>query len=378
MQFHEYVNYRNRIAKLGDRDDPRVSAFKRMTAAEARLTILEGCDVKQRDDFERAIEVMAEHWWVERDRPFYNVWPIAEQLAREVKLDVRFSAVKIPFEALLLRFARGHEPHGLAAAMLFWEPTQPIVGFVGFVLGRSDWFVGTYHYDSNECVETWLRDIESVWVASDWRSKAEAGESAHLHLISLMVRLVVFIGLTANDHDFITPVILSKDQAKYDSTDDVEVKKWLEDRAARRAGRGFDVGKQLQAEREASPHWRNPHLCLFWTGEGRTKPIIQMRRGAIVQRVSMADVPTGYLGPETDEESVYSEATPRESISKARRFAIFQRDGYRCRLCGRSAEDGATLHVDHRVPLAKGGSNEDDNLWTACDDCNLGKSDTVL
>jgi 5-methylcytosine-specific restriction endonuclease McrA len=34
--------------------------------------------------------------------------------------------------------------------------------------------------------------------------------------------------------------------------------------------------------------------------------------------------------------------------------------------------------IRSQVPLAKGGSNEDDNLWTLCDHCNLGKSDTVL
>jgi 5-methylcytosine-specific restriction endonuclease McrA len=55
-----------------------------------------------------------------------------------------------------------------------------------------------------------------------------------------------------------------------------------------------------------------------------------------------------------------------------------KRDGYRCQLCGNSQEGGAKLHIDHRTPLAKGGSNEDDNLWTLCEDCNLGKSDRDL
>lgn len=157
------------------------------------------------------------------------------------------------------------------------------------------------------------------------------------------------------------------------------MKKWLEDRAARVMGRGFDVCRQLELERERSPHWRNPHPCLFWIGPGRTEPIIKMRSGAVIQRVSMAEVPTGYLGPETDEEDILApEKTPRESVSKSRRFEVFKRDGYKCRLCGRSQSDGVTLHVDHRIPLAKGGANEDENLWTLCDDCNLGKSDRDL
>ena len=36
----------------------------------------------------------------------------------------------------------------------------------------------------------------------------------------------------------------------------------------------------------------------FWTGEGRTKPVIKTRSDAIIQSVSMVEVPTGYLGPE--------------------------------------------------------------------------------
>lgn len=55
------------------------------------------------------------------------------------------------------------------------------------------------------------------------------------------------------------------------------------------------------------------------------------------------------------------------------RFRVFQRDGYRCQICGRSAQDGATLEVDHKVPRSKGGSNDIDNLWTLCFECNRGK-----
>jgi 5-methylcytosine-specific restriction endonuclease McrA len=47
-------------------------------------------------------------------------------------------------------------------------------------------------------------------------------------------------------------------------------------------------------------------------------------------------------------------------------------------MCGARAEDGAALHVDHRVTVAKGGINDDENLWTLCDRCNLGKADLDL
>lgn len=68
----------------------------------------------------------------------------------------------------------------------------------------------------------------------------------------------------------------------------------------------------------------------------------------------------------------------RPKMPSNRRFRILRRDNFRCRLCGRSADDGAELHIDHKMPLAKGGANGDENLWTLCGDCNVGKSDDIV
>ena len=62
----------------------------------------------------------------------------------------------------------------------------------------------------------------------------------------------------------------------------------------------------------------------------------------------------------------------RQAISKKRRFEIFKRDHFECQYCG-ATPPGVVLHVDHVVAVAMGGGNEDDNLVTACLDCNLGK-----
>lgn len=62
----------------------------------------------------------------------------------------------------------------------------------------------------------------------------------------------------------------------------------------------------------------------------------------------------------------------RRPISKRLRFEVLHRDGFRCRYCGTSG-DGTILHIDHVTAVANGGSNDIDNLVTACIDCNLGK-----
>lgn len=65
----------------------------------------------------------------------------------------------------------------------------------------------------------------------------------------------------------------------------------------------------------------------------------------------------------------------RTNVPKGLRHEVFKRDGYRCVECGARVDDGATLHIDHIIPVSKGGSNELDNLQTLCSDCNLNKSD---
>jgi hypothetical protein len=62
----------------------------------------------------------------------------------------------------------------------------------------------------------------------------------------------------------------------------------------------------------------------------------------------------------------------RKSIGKKTRFEVFKRDGFTCQYCG-SAPPKVILHVDHIVAVAEGGTNDQDNLVTSCDACNLGK-----
>jgi 5-methylcytosine-specific restriction endonuclease McrA len=51
------------------------------------------------------------------------------------------------------------------------------------------------------------------------------------------------------------------------------------------------------------------------------------------------------------------------------RKEILTRDDFRCIYCGSTA-----THVDHVTPLDKGGTDEPDNLVSACATCNLRKS----
>lgn len=65
-------------------------------------------------------------------------------------------------------------------------------------------------------------------------------------------------------------------------------------------------------------------------------------------------------------------------VSPRLRYKVLTRDRGRCQLCGRSATDGVTLEVDHKISLAAGGPNDEDNLWTLCAECNRGKSSDCM
>lgn len=58
------------------------------------------------------------------------------------------------------------------------------------------------------------------------------------------------------------------------------------------------------------------------------------------------------------------------------RAAVLHLAKGRCQMCGKTvADDGVKLQVDHKIPQAWGGTNEVENLWALCTECNHGKKD---
>jgi len=67
----------------------------------------------------------------------------------------------------------------------------------------------------------------------------------------------------------------------------------------------------------------------------------------------------------------------RKPTPKKDRFEVFKRDSFTCQYCGKKPPE-VTLEIDHIVAVADGGTNELNNLITACFDCNRGKSKIPL
>jgi hypothetical protein len=69
----------------------------------------------------------------------------------------------------------------------------------------------------------------------------------------------------------------------------------------------------------------------------------------------------------------------KHDIKLGLRYHIMVRDRFRCVLCGRSpATDlSCRLVVDHIEPFSRGGKTIPSNLRCTCQECNLGKSDSI-
>jgi hypothetical protein len=341
--------------------------------------------------------------WIQRSRPFYNVYPIAIELCAKTSLKMKWGDICFPTRYLLLRFPAGHEPLGIRSALMR-VPTETkeetklhchasrmklaaamsCVQLCGFVAAPPASYLWSCHSPGRDlrdepvekCLDLRMANgVEKSVIRSD---EEDAAGNLRVHE-AFLVKLLAFIGLLARGTDLITPAILAADREEYDATSDESRKRWLEQRAARRQGRGFDIGRSLEIERASSPHWRSPHLALFHTGPGRTIPALKLRSGCVVIPKDMSQVPTGYLGPEREgEEHKELPAVFRTNIPSRMRFHVFRRDGHRCRLCGMTADDGVTLECDHIIAVANGGKTEIPNLWTLCRPCNNGKSDSDL
>ena len=65
-------------------------------------------------------------------------------------------------------------------------------------------------------------------------------------------------------------------------------------------------------------------------------------------------------------------------ISFTRRFAIYLRDRYTCGYCDKIPDSPHDLSLDHVIPRNKGGTNDSNNITTACKQCNYDRNQFEL
>lgn len=71
---------------------------------------------------------------------------------------------------------------------------------------------------------------------------------------------------------------------------------------------------------------------------------------------------------------------PRRFRRQVTNTFLFARDRYRCQFCGRAQMElkpRESLTRDHLIPLSRGGTNDWNNVVTACSPCNTRKADRL-
>jgi 5-methylcytosine-specific restriction protein A len=59
---------------------------------------------------------------------------------------------------------------------------------------------------------------------------------------------------------------------------------------------------------------------------------------------------------------------------RRKREAVLKRDGYLCQPCNRDNRITLATEVDHVIPQAEGGSDDETNLQAICDTCHKAKT----
>lgn len=88
----------------------------------------------------------------------------------------------------------------------------------------------------------------------------------------------------------------------------------------------------------------------------------------------------GYNAPKSETGEQQRRVSSRADMKPSQRSRIFERDGGRCCVCGRSGTE-TMLHVGHVLSVADGTAlgatvaelSSDENLVTMCEECNLGQ-----
>ena len=73
----------------------------------------------------------------------------------------------------------------------------------------------------------------------------------------------------------------------------------------------------------------------------------------------------------------YHSKNQRKLMTKELRKKIMVRDHHTCQSCGKYMPDEVGLHIDHIVPVSKGGKTVPSNLQVLCSKCNGNKSNML-
>ena len=249
---------------------------------------------------------LLEQAWESAERPYYNLYPAIIPMLLNLRLDIPCSTlVNISVQPIEVRLPEGLEspglvwPHGRIKSVLMGlqpvpesvTPENLITGMViAFDIGEVDELghpiLAFKFFPLRE--DMTIEDAANLLPADD---SFNIGVAIPQEVMTTVVRLCACIALIDSDSDIIAPDVLNKDKDKWDGASDLQRLEILR-RAKDKGKNGWNVG----AEIEYAPHFRRPHPALVRVGKGRKLTRIVMRKGSVVHRNKIVEVPSGYEG----------------------------------------------------------------------------------
>lgn len=249
---------------------------------------------------------MWEHAWIKAGRPYYDLYPGMIDPFERINLDIKPTSVRPPggHQNLLVRFPDHPDNKTARTMFIAWQPTKwsddkPVAEpylVVGGDFGERDelgLLVSSVYApppDDTKTMQEWLNCLpyeDQMPYVTKTSTQYPSDQAA----LAKLVRIAVCLCLIGSDPDIVTPQVLNRDADKARNATPEELAA-LADRARQNGKYGFSIGAKL----ETAPHIRRPHLAVYHTGAGRQVPVIKMRKGSVVKRQRVAEVPTGFLG----------------------------------------------------------------------------------
>jgi hypothetical protein len=250
--------------------------------------------------------VHLEREWLKKDRPYYNCYPAILPMLVKLDLDIQCSLVQnITIQPLELRLPKG----GLSdifswdngkqqiRSILFGIQDVPLENqsehmgkglVIAFDIGETDpsgypiysmkFFPFREEMTVNEACQLFPDHISAI-----------EGTVIPKDVVTNTIKLCCCVALIEHDSELLEPDILSVDKPKWEEAD-VQKRLQLMARAHRRGKNGWNLGESV----ECIPHYRRPHPALVRYGKGRTMARIVMRRGSIVHKTKVKEIPTGF------------------------------------------------------------------------------------
>ncbi len=295
MNFHEHLDYYTRIKKHFKRDEkPLLKDAQTFYGEMIQLA----CNSQDIFTYRQSL---LESEWITNKRPYYNIYPAIHPMVSRLKLDIPCGSITMPSSPLSLRLPAHDNPYtydgrqvktvmfGNQKVAAELSSDRMVDGMViAFDIGEID-AMGNPVYSFKIFP---LRDdmsLEQASVVLPHHKSMKQGYQVKDITIRDMVKLCSVVCLIGEDPDLVTPDILAKDRIDWVTATEIQRQKMVQ-KAKQKGKNGYNLGVDI----DLIPHYRRPHLAVVWTGKGRTLPKVVMRKGAVVHREKLLNVPTGY------------------------------------------------------------------------------------